>query len=202
MVHMKGIEALIKKLEEESRAECEEKLRKAEDEAQKIKEDYRARAETEAAKLIEQACKNAEADTRRVEGNDALEASKILLAAKHEVIDNAFARANELLCSLPEDEYIDFLKKYALCASETGSESIVLNKRDRDKLGERLVCEFNAALAAAGKPANLTLSEATAEINGGFLLRTKSVETDCSISSLVNRQKNTLTDTVAKILFR
>ena len=198
---MTGMEALIRKLVDDSRAECEEKLGSAKQEAQKIIDEYRARARAEAAKSVEQARKNAKTDIMRAAGNDALEASKILLAAKHEVINNSFLRANELLCSLPEDKYVDLLKYYAVIASETGSESIVLNKKDREKLGKRLIDEINAALKAAGKTDNLTLSEDTAEINGGFLLRRENVETDCSIFTLVERQRNSLSDSLAKILF-
>jgi hypothetical protein len=93
------------------------------------------------------------------------------------------------------------LSKYAVSASETGEERVVLNKKDRERMGEKLVAAFNAALKAAGKTAGLTLSEREADIVGGFLLSSGDVETDCGIASLLEQRKYGLSDTVIKILF-
>ena len=94
---MNGIEALIKKLTDECVAECKEKLREAEEKAIKIKEDYKSRGNAEAERIIAEAEKSAESDELRGAGSDALEASKQILSANHEIINKTFSRANELL---------------------------------------------------------------------------------------------------------
>lgn len=198
---MNGIDALIKKISDDSRSECEEKMKKAEQKARGIVEEYRARGEAEAVALRKQAEKAAETTLLRGAGNDEVEASKQILAAKHKAIDEAFRRANEMLCSLSESEYIALLTKYVLAASEAGEESVVLNKKDREALGEKIVSKFNEALSAAGKKAKLSLSGGTADINGGFILRNGDIDTDCSVSSLVEQQKYALTEAVVKLLF-
>ena len=86
-------------------------------------------------------------------------------------------------------------------ASENGTEELVLNASDKAELGKAVCKTANEKLAAAGKLGKLTLSEDTADISGGVIVRFGGIETNCSIDALVRQQRNALATEVAQVLF-
>ena len=83
-------------------------------------------------------------------------------------------------------------------ASVTGEEEILLNPRDREAIGAKLVKAANALLPN-GK---LSLSDETRDIAGGLILRRGSIEANCSAELLVELSQSDLSAKVAEILFQ
>ena len=159
-----------------------------------------------------------------------METKKLELAAKQEVLGEAFDLALDKLCSLPEQEYIALLTRLALEASTTGKEQLVFSPKDRSQVGKQVVVAANEALvkevtpelpnalsdskvgAFLGKVVNtaaaqitgtglLSLSEETRPIRGGFILVDGAVETNCSFETLIRLQREKLEKETADILF-
>ena len=170
---MNGIENLIGKINEKADASCEERLAGVRHQADEIRREYRTRGEAAAQQILDKANAQAALDVQRAGGNDTLERSKRILAAKHAMLNAAFER----------------------------DEEVILNRRDHDEMGEAVVEAFNRCLASAGLPAKMTLSDECREIDGGFVLKRDRIETDCSISSVLAQMRNELTDDVVKVLF-
>ena len=103
-----------------------------------------------------------------------------------------------MIVSLPEKDYVAFLAKLAARASVTGEEEILLNTRDREAIGAKLVKAANALLPN-GK---LSLSDETRDIAGGLILRRGSIEANCSAELLVELSQSDLSAKVAEILFQ
>ena len=126
-----------------------------------------------------------------------MEGRKAELAAKQEVIEEAFALALSKLQALPEDKYVELLAGLAAKASATGKEKLIFSAKDRDTVGKKVV-DAASALVAGGA---FVLSDETRAINGGFVLSDGAVEVNCSFETLVRLQKAEITGEVSRVLF-
>ena len=158
-----------------------------------------------------------------------METRKLELAAKQEVLGEAFDLALEKLCALPEEEYIAFLIRLVLEASTSGKEQLVFSPKDRTRVGKQVVVGANEAMvkgiapelpdaitdtkvgAFLGKVVNsttamvtgtgmLTLSEETRNLKGGFIMVDGDVEIKCAFETLVRLQREKLEKEGAQIL--
>lgn len=198
---MNGIENLIGKINEKADASCEERLAGVRRQADEIRREYRTRGEDAAQQILDKANAQATLAVQRADGNDKLERSKRILAAKHAMLNAAFERARSKFINQDQASRLNFDVKILLKADAVGDEEIILNRRDHDEMGEAVVEAFNRCLTSIGLPAKMTLSDECREIDGGFVLKRDRIETDCSISSVLAQMRNELTDDVVKVLF-
>jgi len=150
---MNGIEKITARIETDAKAETAAILREAEEKAAAIRAQYEAQAAQEAKAATEAGRVAAQRQLERLESAARMDAKKQLLGAKQEALDSAFAKAQEKLLALPDDEYADLLAKMAVKASRTGREEIILNAKDRERVGVQVAAKANAILAEAVKPA-------------------------------------------------
>ena len=197
---MNGIEKILDKLQSESQAEVDAILEKARAEAEAITARYARQAEQEKAAAEEKGKKAASERQDRLIRAAEMESKKTILGAKQAVLDKAFAMARESLLHLPEDQYVSLLATLA-ASSSAGSETLVLNGKDRAALGEKVVSEANRLRSEAGLPASLTLAQETAEIDGGLFLRDKDSEVNCTLETLLRLGREELAGQAAAILF-
>ncbi|MBQ5974025.1 MAG: hypothetical protein IJL69_07460 [Oscillospiraceae bacterium] len=198
---MNGIDLLISKLGEEASSDAAARVSEAEEKALVIRAEYAAKAEADAKKLLDETAAQCVADAQRADGSNALEARKAMLAVKHSMIDRVFEKARLKLCRMNEEDYRMFLVRTAVGAVSEGNETVIFNARDREAFGKTLVADINAALKAEGRVGQLKLARETREMDGGFVLCAGNVETNCSISAIVDQKRNELTDLVARMLF-
>lgn len=192
---MNGIEKITHRIETDAQAEIDAVLKKAGEEADKITASYQKKAADEAEVLRARNEKRADERKERLISAAQMEARKTQLAAKQEMLEAAYDLALEKLCSMPEADYVNVLVSLLQKASVTGKEEIILSSADREKIGKALVEKANAG----GK--HLKLSEETADIRGGFILRADKVEVNCAFETLVRLQRAETAGAVAKILF-
>ena len=126
-----------------------------------------------------------------------MEGRKSVLALKQDMVSKSFDMAVDKLVELPEEQYVELLAKLAAQASVTGDEQVVLNARDREKIGPAVVAAANAKLNG-GK---LTLSDETGAFKGGLLLRRGSIEANCTVELLVELCRGGMSAELAKVLF-
>ena len=225
---MNGIEKITGRIAADAQAEAERVLSSAREEAAKITAKYKAQADAEAADL---AAKNAKAAVEREErlvSVAQMEARKVQLAAKQEMVEKTYALALEKLCAIPEEQYTQVLADLLVQASSTGREEAVFSAGDRDRVGKAAVARANEILAKRAAPdvsqggskvadllskvatsvtakakgtAALTLSKETRPIQGGFILKDENVEVNCTFDTLVRLQKAETAGMVAKKLF-
>ena len=218
---MEGIEKITARIAQDAQAEAGRLLAEAEAKAQAIRADAQAQAREEAGGIVERG---------RAAAAERLERRKLELAAKQEVLGEAFDLALEKLCTLPEKEYISLLTKLALEASASGKEQLIFSQKDRNTVGKQVVMAANDALLkerAPGLPeevakskmgtlmdklihnttaivtgAGLTLSEQTRDIKGGFIMVDGDVEINCAFETLVRLQREQMEKKVADALFQ
>lgn len=149
---MNGIEKITARIEADAKAEVAEILREAEEKAAAIREQYKAQAEAEAKAAGADGIEAAKRQAERLESAAHMEAKKRLLAAKQDCLNEAFDKAQEKLLALDEGEYAQLLAKMAVEASKTGKEEIILNARDRERVGPQVTAWANTLLAEAAAP--------------------------------------------------
>ena len=193
---MNGIEKITQRIASEAQAEIDRILGDARDEADRIAESYRAQADGEAAELNARNEKNAAEREERLVSAAQMEARKVLLAAKQEMVEKAYIQALDKLCAMPEEQYVAVLAGLLVKASSNGKEEAVFSKEDREQVGKAAVEKANQI---SGK--QLRLSEESLPIRGGFILKDKNVEVNCTFETLVRLQKAETAGAVAKTLF-
>ena len=184
-----SIENITARILEEAKAEAEAVLGAAREEADKLMAEVKKEAETSSAAMAKKAVNDAKILKERKSSVAELEGRKMILAAKQELIEQSFAEAKKELALLPEEEYISYLLE-GLKGFEKGE--VLLSGKDRAALGEKL---------AARLPEGLSLSEETADIDGGFILRDGNISLNGSLEAVLNAGKKELTGKVAGILF-
>ena len=193
---MNGIEKITQRIASDAQAEVDRILGDARDEAGRIAANYRAQADAEAAELAAKNEKAAAEREERLVSAAQMEARKVQLAAKQEMVEKAYIRALDKLCALPEEQYVAILADLLVKASSNGKEEAVFSPEDRERVGEAAVAKANEL---SGK--QLRLSDETQPIRGGFILKDKNVEVNCTFETLVRLQKAETAGAVAQKLF-
>ena len=227
---MEGIEKITAKIAQDAQAEISRLMAEADEKVGAIQAEARAQAQREAAEIEARGRSAADERLERLSSASQMERRKLELAAKQEVLGEAFALALEKLCTLPEKEYISLLAKLALEASSSGKEQLIFSKKDRATVGKQVVMAANDALVKERAPSlpeevakskvgafvdklvhnttavvtgtGLTLSEETRDIKGGFIMVDGDVEINCAFETLVRLQREQMEKKVANVLFQ
>lgn len=193
---MNGIEKITQLIESDAQAEIDRILGDARDEAARIAAQYQGQADAEAAELAAKNEKAAAEREERLVSVAQMEARKVTLGAKQEMVEKAYIRALEKLCAMPDEQYVAVLADLLVQASSSGHEEVVFSPEDRERVGKAAVEKANAA---SGK--KLVLSAESQSIQGGFILKDKNVEVNCTFETLVRLQKAETAGAVVKKLF-
>ncbi|MCI2055816.1 MAG: V-type ATP synthase subunit E [Oscillibacter sp.] len=196
---MNGIEKITQRIDAQAQAEIDQILAQAREDAAQVTARYQAQADRESADLKARGEKAAAEREERMVSVAELEARKTTLAAKQEMVEQAFALALEKLCALPDEQYTKTVAGLLAKAAPDGKGSVIFAKAQRERIGAAAVSEANRLLGEKGK---LTLSNETRELRGGFILVNGDVEVNGSFETLVRLQKGTMAGETAKLLFR
>ena len=194
---MKGTEKIIAHIQADAKSQADAILAEAEKQCEAIRADYDKKAAQVYAEKVRTGTKACQDQVDSVQRIARMEAKKALLSVKQEMVAKSFDQAQELLTSLPEEQYVAFLAKLAARASVSGDEEIVLNERDRAAVGEAVVKAANALL----KGGRLSLSERTGSFAGGLILSRGNVEANCTAELLVELCRGEMSVEIADMLF-
>ena len=165
--------------------------------ADEITARYEAQAKREAEEIAARGRRSAEERQARLASVAQLDARKLELAAKQEMLAKAYDRAMERLTRLPDEEYVGLLAGLAAEASSTGREEVILSQKDRARYGKQVVTQANERLGDG----HLTLSVQTRPIRGGLILSDGDVEVNCTFETLVRLLRGEMDRTVVEVLF-
>lgn len=198
---MKGTEKIIAHIRADGDAEAKKIIDAASKQAEEKRAESFKAALSEYEKLMQAGnaeCEDILGGSRRIA---EMEAKKSVLSVKQEMISAAFDAAREEIVNMPRDKYTQFLARMAAEAAASGMEEIVLNARDKAEVGKSVCKAANELLSAKGTPGKLTVSEDTADISGGVIVRFGGIETNCSIDALIRQRRSGLSTEVAAALF-
>ena len=222
---MIGLSKITDKILNEARADAKEKLLAADARCVEIKKEYEARAaEIEASVSARFKSEAEELVSRARSGEENLERN-ILLEARGDLVERTFARAKREILEMPEPEYLDFMTSLLAATfvsqitdeahnrelyGEDGDEvveryEVILNTRDRERLGNRVVTGAKEKLAGSSAAAyldKLALADDTADsIEGGLVLRCGSMEINNSVKAIFGELRPRVEGEVSRVLF-
>lgn len=149
---MNGIEKITERIAAQNDTDIKALMNRAEAQAKAVYEGYVAAADDDYKATVKKGEKDARERVERLGSVAQLEARKLQLAAKQEMLEKAFELAYQKLLSLPEDRYAELLTRLAVGASTTGSEALIFSQTDRSRYGKRVVIAANEQLGKEGRP--------------------------------------------------
>ena len=198
---MNGIEKITDRITGDAGRDIAGMLDKAREEAEAIAKKYAAEADALERDIIERGKNASRERVLRLAGVAELEARKILLGAKQDMLELAFAKAMDDLLRLPEKELVDLLARLAADAAEKESAELVFSQADGAKIGAKVVEAASALLKARGSASALSLAKGSRPIRGGFVLISGDIEVNCSFEAIMRSIRDELTKDVSDILF-
>ena len=193
---MNGLEKIVARMEADTQAACDALAASAAENAAAILRDCQAQADAAAQDSAQRAAAQAAAHLEHLNGSSQLACRQRVLAAKQQLIDEAFARTAQALTALPQAAYVDLLASLA-AENGSGDEELLLSKTDRDAVGAAVVEKANAKKPGAA----FRLSEETRDTGGGLVLRRGRVELNCSFTEKLRQLRQEESSSVAKLLF-
>ena len=192
-----SIDNITSKIISDAESNADFSLMNAESTKQEIINKAKSEAEVIIKTEADRAAKDAvDLKNRRVSAAE-LQGRKMLLSAKQEAIKKSFNAAIDKLKAMPEDKYLSFLAQEIVKIPNCEG-SIVLNAKDRENIGERLVKAVNEKLGAE----KVALSKNTVKSSGGFVLKRGNVEINSTFETLLDSMKDELTGEIANALFK
>ena len=204
---MTGLERIIEKIISEAKAEAAKIL----DNAGKASGEIMLAAGVEAdeikASIGEKAEIEAENIIARAKSGAAMQKRDIILRAKAEAVDKVYAEAYKEIKNLPEEKYcemvsklianalideIDTEKNNILLYGEENVElpekfELIFNKEDKEKLSAAILAGVERVIIGKvdrGEAKKLCISDETAPIDGGVIVRFGAIESNCSLSTV------------------
>ena len=219
---MTGLEKVIGKIIADAEADAGEILDKARAECEEIKAKYTAETDAEIEKLTDECDRECQALIIRARSSAAMAKRNAILEARAKLLDDAYAAAEKQIKSMNGDQYLELLCKMLRSSLKNQLEGeaeslrlygedispaayeVVLNSRDRETYGEKLLAAYRAGYGSKLSPAvlaKLRLAPDAAPIDGGIILRCGPVETNCSLSMLLAANRRETETKVSRILF-
>ena len=219
---MIGLEKVTGKIIADAEADAKEILAEADAQCAAIRAQYDARREVELEALREANHRECRALIVRAKSSAAMAKRNAVLEARAAILNEAYAAAEKQIKSLSGEQYLELLCKMLRTAlkqqilEEANSRrlygedispevyEVILNSRDRESYGERLMHAFRVGLGAKLSPAaleKLRLASETAPIDGGLILRAGAVEINSSLAMLLAETRRETETRVSRILF-
>ena len=196
-----GIERIAERILQDAQTEAAGIRSAAEENCAKIDAQYDRQARDVSSQLQENAENEAAELVRRMKGEAEMAARSALLEEKQALMHKAFDAAQQQILNMDEEAYRTFLAGLACSASVSGKEMLMLSEKDLERFGRDLCKEINERLEQSGRVGGIILSPVPAEIEGGLLLKDGSIETNCSIATLIAGSRDALVPQVAAMLF-
>ena len=104
----------------------------------------------------------------------------------------------EKLINLPDQEYRPLVKRLIVGAAEDGEQELIASDERKARFTSELMAELNTEL---GEGCNLTLSDETRALSGGFVLRKGRHENNLGFDTIMGHVRERCESEVARMLF-
>ncbi len=219
---MIGLKKVTGKIIADAEADARIVLAEADEKCAEIRLAYQFRTEQDKEELKDASDRECQALIVRAKSSAVMAKRNAVLEARAAIMDEAYAQAERQIRAMTGDRYLDLLAKVLRTALKDRLESeedslrlygediapaayeILLSEHDRVTYGKRLMDTFRTGLGVrfpAAMLGKLILSEETAPIDGGLILRAGPVETNASLSTLLAENRRETEARVSKILF-
>ncbi|MBS1456655.1 MAG: hypothetical protein HP008_06360 [Clostridia bacterium] len=190
---MDSKEAIIGTIMYEAEEKAAKITQKGNEDADKLISDAKAFAEDLNNKLKSEYAFNEAETLRRRKTVAALDAKKLVLKAKQEVLSEVFSRAYDKLCALQKSDYLALVDKLLVLSAEDGDEVVLSD--------DGVIADGDIKSLGVYKERNLTVSPEKGDFKGGVKLIGKICDKDLSFRQVLDEKKDSLSAKMAEELF-
>ena len=164
----------------DARKKAEEIKKLSDDENNKLTSENNEKIKAECEKIMQMAASSDRQNERQA-----------VLDAKNSVIKSIIKEAEERIISMEKAEYLEFLKTILKNSQSGENGEILFSETDKMLVDDELIADFEKISGGV-----LKISDETAPIDKGFIIRYGKTEQNCSIHSIIEDKYNELTDLV------
>lgn len=190
---MDSKEAIIGTIMSEAEEKAAKITQKGNEDADKLISDAKAFAEELNNKLKSEYASDEAETLRRRKTVAALDAKKLVLKAKQEVLSEVFLRAYDKLCTLQKSDYLALVDKLLVLSAEDGDEVVLSD--------DGVITDGDIKTLGVYKERNLTVSPEKGDFKGGVKLIGKICDKDLSFRQVLDEKKDSLSAKIAEELF-
>ncbi len=196
---MAGIENILNIIASQQKQTEDSIINAAKKKAAEIEAESRAGADREYEEYLKKSMARLEQEYKNGESSVDGEMKRKILAYKVSAIDETMEKTLRKLDNLPDKEYFAVLEKLLSKHIQQGDGVLQLNRRDL----ARLPGSFKKAASELAEKVGGTVavSDKAADIENGFILTYGLISENCSFRAIIDADRDSVRDTVAKALF-
>ena len=191
---MQGIDKIIEKIISDANADAEQTALQTKKQIDAVRQKHEAQTKKQIDEMREEFADKKTQVENRAETMAELEARRNMLAIKRELVEEAFSKAQDMIMSLPDEEYLGFIEKLMRNLDDKRGD-VIIGKSEK-RINADFVDKINEKTDSSYK-----LSDERGNFDGGFILRTGRIETNCTVKMLVSQAKRGMEQQVASVLF-
>lgn len=150
-------------------------------------------AKDKAHKQLDQMDRDAHSEADRVKSKEIsaadMQAKKAILETKQAILAEIIAEAEQRLVSMEDAEYAKVIGGMLGRLDKSLGTEVIVSKKDVARLADVI------------REKGFVLSEKTADIKGGFIVKNGDIEYNYSFESIITVEKEAIRQTAAEILF-
>jgi V/A-type H+-transporting ATPase subunit E len=196
-----GAEKIVEKILQDARDKAQEITSGAQAEAGKIVAEANKAAEGKKTVSLAAGDKEAALTKQRIVASAHMEAKKLLLQTKQDLLSAAFDSALEKIKNMDNTQFERLMTNLMIHLVETGDEVAIISEADKKRLSPEFLYYVNRTIAKEQVPCNVTMSDEVRDIPSGFILKRGDVEINATFEALLRQKKDALSAEVVKILF-
>ncbi len=195
---MDGLTNIITKISQQNDEQCASVIASAKEKAQAVIDNAKKEADEFVAKQKSYLEEKNASEKSKAESSAEFEYKRVLLEKKCALIDECMKKALDEMCNAPCEQYFANVKALAVKYALKGEGTVLFNKKDLDRLPDGFESLLNGALEE-GK--TLKISNDSSDIDSGFVINYPEMRVDCTFSSLMEENADSIKDAVNRILF-
>ncbi len=188
---MNNLEKIISHIEADGINEAQAVIKAANEQAQEIMAEAVEQAKALSSEIIAEAAKKEKQIASSAKNSARQLERQQVLYAKQAAIAKVIECVKEKLYSLSDADFTKAVEKMLKTYAHKNENGLIaFNEKDKGRISKSVY-----------EPYGLTLSDTCVDIDGGFVLIYGGIEENCSFSSVIDSQKDELSDKIASLLF-
>jgi V/A-type H+-transporting ATPase subunit E len=193
-----AIENITLEIIADAKAEADQIIEAAKAKAGEITALARESAQSELTRIMTDTDRRLSIQRAAADSERKLLKRQAVLRARQSALNTALDNAKRALSHLPDNEYFALCIKLAVIYAQSGEGELIFNSRDKDRMPDSFPNLLKLALPIDKL---LRVSDDTAKIDGGFVLRYGKMEENCSFSAIFREKRDVFIDLIREPLF-
>lgn len=192
---MNGKDTIIQSIKDTASAKSNDLIAQAQSEKDELVKKEVSALEVACANLVSGANEQSKLIISRRVSVGKLEASKVMLSAKQDLIDTVYSQAKDKIVGLKDKEYCDFISGLLTKYAEDG-DSVIIASNDAKRVTASLIDSV-----AKAKKIKLSLSKEQHACVGGIILSGSKYDKNLTLTAMLSQARTETESKTAQNLF-